>query len=144
MAYIFKQKLNIHDLVNLPQERQKRVLIHEPEDYLDALYAYYLKGQNFDIRHCQRLESLIDSVKNFTPDILIFNVEAQAKPFRLKADWIFRFKKNFPEIFVITTGFNTDSEILKVLLSAGVSSHINRRSTRPQDIAVVVRNILQV
>ena len=139
MPYIFKQKLQIQELVDL-QQPIKRILIHEPEEYLAALYQHYLQVHNFDIKHCPVLESLEVSAKNFAPDVLIFNI---GENHNSKAEWLLKFKKDFPEAGVITTGFNTNSEILKLLLSAGISSHINRKLTRPQDIAVVVKSMLQ-
>ncbi len=139
MAYLFKQKLLIGDLVDL-ELRPKRVLIHEPEEYLSALYGSYLRAHNFEVAHCPNLNLLIQTSADFLPDVLIFNLEAgQAK---VLVAWLSKFSRSFPNISVITTGFNTDAEVLKNLMPTGLISHINRRLSKPQDIVEVVKALL--
>lgn len=139
MSYIFKQKLRIEDLVDLPA-RANRVLIHEPEEYLAALYGSYLRAHNLEVNYCQSVSLLSDSVKVFSPHLLIFNLEGDNE--QSKISWLLNFKENFPSILVVTMGFNTGGETLKQLMPAGLSSHINRRLIRPQDIVDVVRALL--
>lgn len=140
MAYIFKQKLQIQDLVNI-KNSPKRILIYEPEEYLAALYGHYLKMHNFDIKHCPNLEALKPLAEISMPDILIFSAEG-GSAFTEKIAWLLNFKKNFPNVLIVTTGFKVETEALKQFMSAGVSSHLNRQLTRPQDLAVIVKNIL--
>jgi DNA-binding response OmpR family regulator len=142
MAYIFKQKLQIQDLVDYGHIL-KRVLIHEPEEYLSAIYTQYLKADNFEVQNCSTLEALKELAKSFTPDILVFNIEYLNNP-NVVGAWLLNFRKDFPYAAVITIGFNDNSENLKKLMSVGISSHINRKHTRPQDLAVIVKNILQI
>jgi hypothetical protein len=140
MAYIFKQKLNISDLANLKQ-RPKRIIIYEPEEYLSALYSHYLKEHNFDVKHCPDLKLLKTLMAAFMPQMLVYSIEG-AENQEAKLSRLFQLKKEFPNTLVITTGFNADSEILKLLLKGGIASHINRKLSRPQDLGIIVKSIL--
>ncbi len=137
MSYLFKEKFNIGDLVNI-QTQTNRVVICEPEDYLAALYAHYLSRHNFDIKHCPQVETLTGVLKLFSPRILVFNVDAQKSGRRL----ILGLRRQFPGISVITVGYNTSGELIKELMSAGVSGHIDRRLSKPKDLIHIVKAVL--
>jgi len=139
MAYLFRQKISIEDLVEINSSR-KKVLLYEPENYLAGLYEHYLQQHNFDVKHCPHLAELKQSIKAFSPDLLIFNVENWDGKKKLLA---FNFKRDFPLLPVISTGYNVNSEDLTALMDYGIQSHINRRATRPEDIAIIVKNVLQ-
>ncbi len=134
--YIFKQKLQIRDLAGI-QSLRKKILIYEPEPYLSALYAHYLRVHNFDVKHCPSLDVLRDEAEIILPDVLVFSAEHDKA-----IAWLLNFTKSFPNILVVTTGFKADSEVLKQFMSAGVSGHINRRLTRPQDLGVIIKSLL--
>ncbi len=140
MTYIFKQKLNLSDLVNL-KNQPKRILIHEPHGDLAALYAYYLKDYNFEIKHCGNLDAIQQCSKNFSPHLLIFNVdEPQAFPKIILIAKILT--KELPDLNLISTGYNLNGQELSKLMALGVNSHLNRKLSRPQDLAVLVTTIL--
>lgn len=140
MAYIFKQKLQLRDLVNI-ESSLKKVLIYEPEQYLAALYGHYLSAHNFDVKHCPNLSDLKIFAQMRRPDILIFSAEGGGA-FPEKIAWLSDFKKNFPDVPVVTTGFKAETEALKQFMAIGISGHINRRLTKPQDLVVIVKSIL--
>jgi len=139
MAYIFKQKINLADLAALGQE-PKKVLIYEPESELGALYAHYLRAHNFDIRHCPYLASIRQFIAEFEPHLLIFNAESSQALLEIS-----RVSRNFPAGFprLISTGYNLSGQKIGELMSAGVASHINRKLSRPQDLAILVETILK-
>ena len=136
MAYIFKQKLQISDLADLKQT-QKKVLLYQPEEYLGLLYGHYLKLHNFDVKHCPALDTIKAQATAFLPHVLIFNIHGQDANRELS--WLGGFKKEFPSVYVVTVGMNIDAGSLKKLLDIGVSSHVNRRHSRPQDIAILTK-----
>ncbi|MFI5205459.1 MAG: hypothetical protein ACHQVK_00815 [Candidatus Paceibacterales bacterium] len=140
MPYINKQKFQIHDLADIAQ-RPKRIVIYEPEEYLAALYAHYLRQHSFDVKHCPDLGLLKQLMLSFSPQMLVYNIEQTQSP-KAQLNRLLKLKTDFPDTFVITTGFNTGSEILKLLLEAGIASHINRRLSRPQDLPMIVKSIL--
>jgi hypothetical protein len=141
MAYIFKQKLKLSDLASLAIA-PKRVLIYEPEKDLAALYAYYLSEQNFEIKHCLDFEAIRQSVINFQPNLLIFSTDS---PDNLPKIRLFPVAliKEFPSLRVISTGYNLSGQGIGELMAIGVISHINRRLSRPQDLAILVTTLLQ-
>lgn len=141
MSYIFKQKFSLQDLA--PVEKQAyRVLIHEPEEYLSAIYGNYMRTHAFEVRHCPNLLEVKNFVRNFSPALLVFNV-GSTESLLGKLAWLASFKKEFPQIWVVTTGFGLETEMLKKLMDLGVASHLNRQLSRPQDLAIIVKSILQ-
>lgn len=141
MAYLFRQKLNISELANV-QSGTKRILIYEPEQYLGALYARYLKPDNFDVQHCFDLNQLSQAVWHFQPRLLIFSADPMGNWPKLRPV-LTLITRTFPELGVISTGYNLSNDQLAQLMAIGLSGHINRRLSRPQDVAVVVQNILK-
>lgn len=141
MRYIVKQKLNIADLVNIKQQNHK-ILLYEPEDFLAGLYLKHLIGGDFEVKHSPVLELLYGHIKEFNPKVIIFNLDTSID-INTKINWLKNFKKESPEVYIITTGFNTTSEILRIILGLGISSHINRRLSRPQDIVVLAKTLLK-
>jgi hypothetical protein len=141
MAYMFKQKLRIEDLVNI--ERQpKRIVLYEPEQYLAALYKHYLTAHNFDVKHCPELSLIKQLMSSFAPQVLVYNIEDSLKNAEPQLNRLIKLKKDFPETFVVTLGFNTSSEMLKLLLQAGVTSHINRKLSRPNDLVYIINALV--
>ena len=140
MAYLFKQKLNLADLAGRPIIGH-RVLIHEPEGYLAALYEHYLKAHNFDIKHCPDLAALKQYIAEFKPQLLILNAQSAAGP-KGGRFWDINFKKDFPELIIVTTGYNLGVQVLSKLMDAGACGHIDRRLSRPGDLVVMVNALL--
>ena len=141
MAYLFRQKLNISELVDLAQA-PKRILIHEPEEYLSALYAHYLRAHNFDVKHCPNWDKISAMVKSFRPQVFIFSADALVPHTNVKI-WglLSGLVSDFPNLKLISTGLGNSSP-LKELMAAGVLGHINRKLSRPQDLAIIVKSIL--
>ncbi len=131
MAYLYRQKLKISDLVNLPT-KANRIVIYEPEDYLGALYGHYLAYHDFDVRHCANLLELKETVSGFFPDILVFSADQGGFKLHLQS-----LTQDFPQLKVVTTAYNWTHQEIADLMSLGVLSHINRRFSRPTDLAML-------
>ena len=144
MAYIFKQKLNMSELSGII-ENPKKVLIHEPEEYLAALYSHYLQAHNFDIKHCPNLEQIRESINSFRPDVLVFSVDASSQPAAPARIWklLPYLRSSFPDLRLISTGLG-GGNYMPELMAAGVLGHINRSLHRPQDLGIIIKSILQV
>lgn len=140
MAYIFKQKLRVSDLAHISPNR-KKVLIYEPEEYLSALYGSYLRIHKFAVEHCANLDALPKTLTEFSPHLLIFNTDSPGNSLSSKS-WLMAAKKYYPELIIVTTNINLSHEGVRELMSAGISSHINRSLSRPQDIVVIVKSLL--
>lgn len=137
MSYLFKEKFNIADLVDY-QTQVRRVVICEPEEYLAALYGHYLTQHNFDIKHCPRVEGLKEVLGSFSPRLLVLNIEAN----NLERNLVLNLMRQFPNVGVITTGYNTGGEVVKELMNAGICGHIDRRLSRPKDLIYIVKAVL--
>lgn len=135
MPYIFKQKLSLQDLVNI-ENQVFRILIYEPEEYLGAIYSRYLFSDRFDIMHCQSPAEVYENLNKFNPGLLIYNID-QDREFVYGRLII----KKIPELKVITTAYNINHEVISRLMSLGVVSHINRRFSRPQDLALLAKTL---
>ena len=138
--YLFKQKLNLADLAGLTI-LPKRILIYEPETYLAALYAHYLRLHNFDIKHCPDLRGIHQLILSFQPHLLIFCADDH----KIAAEFpglVLSLSRRFPDLHFLATGYNLSHQGIKELMSAGVQSHLNRRLCRPQDIVHIVETLL--
>jgi hypothetical protein len=140
MAYFFKQKLNMGELSGLARDPRK-ILIYEPEEYLGALYAHYLKEHNFDVKHCPDLKKIKQIILGFDPELLIYSADSELSA-QSQASFFRNLSLNFPSLRVVTTGYNLSSENVREFMSAGVSSHINRRFSRPKDLAFLAKTLL--
>ena len=140
MAYLVKEKFKLSDLANLPQ-RRSGILIHEPDDFLSALYGHYLQAHNFDIKHCPHLALLKDHLLALNPAVLILNAESVG---RASGDQIggLNFRRDFPYLKVVTVGRDLTGDQVRRLMDAGVCSHINRKFSRPQDLVILVQHLL--
>jgi DNA-binding NtrC family response regulator len=138
--YLFKNKINVADLVDL-QRQSKKILIYEPNSDLGQLYSSYFKQSNFEVQHCREREILPHNLMIFSPNLLVYSLdllhETGSKTFYLQG-----IKQSFPSLTVVTVGYNLDPEALKNLMNCGVSGHINRQLSRPQDLVTVVKMLL--
>ncbi len=140
MPYLFKNRFSIAELASIDSAVQ-RIVLAEPEEYLRELYAQLLANNNFRIFHSSGSAALENEIRQFSPHLLIISsnfagADSQLPPVLKKL------KYGFPNLPVVTLGYNLDNEQLKALMSAGISSHIDRRLTRPADVVMVVKTIL--
>jgi DNA-binding response OmpR family regulator len=141
MTYLFKQKFDIRELVEMPT-RVKKILIAEPEEYLLALYTYHLSNSDYFVKPCRQFSEVSGEVLKFAPHLLIINANflgSRGVPNRCLQG----LRRHNPSMFVLTVGQNTDPADLKSLMAAGSNAHIDRRHSRPEDITAVVRTLLQ-
>ena len=140
MAYLFKQKFNVADLAKIP-ERKNRVLIFGSDVYLCQLYISHLRMSSLDARHCAGAELLGRALADFFPCLLVVDLDSLGGFGESRLRWL-NFKRDFPSLLVVTISRNLDAQSVGKLMSAGVSSHINRNFSRPQDVAEVVKVLL--
>ena len=136
MPYIVKQKLKIEDLVSLPKQ-PARVLVFEPSAYLGALYRHYFGLHGFEAMHSPDLDGLPQVLSVFLPGLLVFSAEQPRPEAALRP-----LLRDFPGLKIVTTAYNLNHAVVSRLMSAGVLSHINRRFSRPQDLVVLARTLI--
>lgn len=142
MSYLYKQKLNLMELVPVVPAK-KTILIFEPEEYLLALYSGYLTNHEFVVRPCTEAEELELKIGEHDPDLLMFNTQIFQEILEIKRI-LQSLKKQYPELPIVTISHNLDSNLIKELMNEGISSHIERKLTRPKDIVFVAKTVLNL
>jgi len=137
MAYFLKEKINLEDLAAVENFR-KAIVIVEPEEYLLDLYCEYFNRHNFHVRGCGSIDLLEKLLEQHRPHLLIINVG-----FLLKAGSSFLAKNSQDIGFkILSIGYNTDLEAVKKIMPLGVAAHIDRRTTKPQDVVDIALAML--
>ena len=141
MAYLIKEKFNLLDLAPPRNQSSKLVLIVEPEEYLLSLYAHYLTNHSFKVVSCLQPSVLHKSISNHKPDLLIVNTGIFSQ-FGMLVEALKGLRDEFRSLPMVTIGYNLNGQELGKLMAAGISSHIDRKLTRPMDLVHVVKVIL--
>jgi DNA-binding NtrC family response regulator len=142
MSYLFKQKLDLGDLISLNYSPPKVVLVAEPEEYLLNIYCNCLRSYNLQVEECRRIEDIFKSIKQYSPHLLLLSLAFPPNFYRLFFI-LENLRKNHPNLRILTIGDKVNTEVIKRLMSVGVSSHIEKQLTRPQDIILIARSILE-
>lgn len=144
MALVIREKFHISDLIPLEDEELTVVLV-EPDWYLAKLYQRYLSAHNFVVHHSSQKENLEEDLHvilaRVSPKVLIVNPDIFENSWRA-AQMIAGVGASFPSIMIVSVGYDTPAEDLRELMGAGVVSHINRRSSRPKDVASIVKALI--
>ena len=140
MAYIEKQKFNVHELA-ASRLRPIAVAIIEPDEYLAALYARYISAAHLQTHMRHDVDGIHGFIKTIQPHIIIINPNIQPSP-KIFISILNTIRENFPAILLVTIGLSSDSEAIKDYMDSGISSHINRAHTRPQDVVVIIKSLL--
>lgn len=138
MNYVQKQKFNIQELFEAVP-RGSIVGVIEPERYLAKLYEKYLQAHGFTVLHFQPGELLTVFVERVSPKlVLLASDNASAY------DHIERIRRHNPHILLVTIAHNANQEDIEHFMSHGVTSHINRKLSRPQDVADIIRGLITI
>ena len=140
MSYVFQEKFNIYDLIAL-ESQPHRVAILEPEQYLAKLYEKYLRAQGFEVIRCTERNLLHGFLSATSPRILLLNPGSFEKT-KIAIAAIGQALLAFPELLIVTIGYDTPAEELKELMSAGIASHINRKLSKPADVVYIIKTLL--
>jgi DNA-binding response OmpR family regulator len=143
MVYLFKEKFNLLDLVPVKKQPLKLVMILEPEEYLLSLYSHYLERNNFQVKHCRQVDALHKEIHSHHPDLLILNTGI-FKQLGALVDLLTELRQSFAGLPVVTIGHNINGEDISKMMATGISSHIDRRLSRPRDVVHVVEAILNL
>ena len=140
MSYITKQKFSLNDL--LPPRDHKIVGIVEAEEYLAKLYQQYLSRHAYGVHICSAVHLVGEFVYTTSPDLLVINPDIFQKLDTL-VGVIEDLIEAYPKLLIVTIGYNSEHEQLRQLMSAGIVSHLNRKLSRPQDLVIIVKSLLQ-
>jgi len=141
MAYLFREKFKVSDLAVLQRRPGRLVLIMELEDYLRELYAKHFSDNDLKVVHCTRAEELFEHVRTYGPQLLLVNIDVLDR-FSRMLGLLKLVRASFSRLPVVAISSGLDVDGLKELMDIGISSHIDRRFTRPADVVHVVKAIL--
>ncbi len=136
MKYVFKQRIVTVSRINQPGGLVL-VVAHEPQ--LFALYVRHLEPE-FKVFGSSDPQLLVTDIRRHVPDIVLLNIDAPT----LGVPAVQKVTRMFPLLKVVTTSLSADEAIMREVMNAGVSGHINRTLTRPQDVVVMVKQALGI
>jgi hypothetical protein len=139
MAYLFRQKIDLRELAGA-EYSPRLIMLAEPEEYLLALYSYYLQNYNFIVKNCADASILEEMISAHNPSLLFFNPGFYGK-ISQAASFLKKMMANFPFLQVVTIGNGVSEKELKLLMQTGIVSHIERRLSKPKDIVAVAETI---
>jgi DNA-binding NarL/FixJ family response regulator len=118
----------------------KTILLAEPEPEARSLYHRHLSANpEVEVSICEDLSGLLEHLVLLQPDLLVIN--PGENPARSLV-FLQSIKKLQPSLRIITIGYGTPDNYLDRFMQLGVSYHINRHLTRPQDIAAAAQQVL--
>jgi DNA-binding NarL/FixJ family response regulator len=80
------------------------------------------------------------SIRSHSPSVMVFDTGSDPARVTLLRNML----RQFPLLPVITTSTTVDEAFLDTLMGLGIRGHINRRYSRPQDIAEFVKESLVI
>ena len=141
MSYLFKQKVNLLDFVNVQVDFKRISILVEDQDLLQ-LYARLLAEENFVIYPCYKLSEIHEHLKNKNPHLLLINL-LDLGPTVLMQAQLKLLRTNFPDIKLVSLGLNTHYDTVKLIMDLGIISHIERNLSRPEDVGKIIKAILK-
>lgn len=140
MNYLFKEKL-VFDPVAFSGQVVPVSLVYvvEPEESLLDLYCKYLLKEKFAVKGFRNLDMLVVPKRSEPePDVAVVSSQLLRQP------QFANVRRNiFPEkIKIISIGSAPGQDFVSSLMSMGVSSHLERRLSRPGDLVEIVRALL--
>lgn len=140
MAYFLRQKFNINELVSL-SNRAKKVLLVMSEENLREIYQRYLEAQGYETVGCHFANHAQVALALPNCDLLVidFNTAQEGQD---KMEFLKIINRNFPKIPVVTVGSALESVLLEKLMALGIVGHLDRRLTRPGDLAAIIKTFM--
>lgn len=142
MSYIFKQKFTIGELVEsafLP----RTVLVREMESYLLGLYTRHLSRNAFAVRHAPEGSDVVFAIADAAPDVFLFSFHHH-EPAEEKVAVLQEVRNLYPTLPIVTVGRSLNGDVVKRLMALGVQSHVDRHTSRPEDIALIIKTLFYV
>lgn len=138
MSYLFNKSYLAENSVNvLPN--YFTIVLYEPHETLASMYKMHLEASEFRVSLCSELAGLLGHIRKLRPHLLIASIEGTFGG--LSTGELGEITEQFPYLHVITVSDNLNDTDIGSLMSLGVNSHINRKFSRPRDIALVARNV---
>ena len=130
-----------HTMRNQPFEGLSglTVLLVEPESEARAFYSKQLSGIDMKVIAADNMRAMHSSVQSSEPDVIIVNPSEDIKA---GINFLKAFRKDYPNLPIITMTMTMPDDTLDAIMSAGVSLHINRGLTRPRDLLLALEQVI--
>lgn len=137
--YLTKEKFNIQDLVDL-SFKPSRILVISADEMLRQIYQQHLEANKFLVG-LGHYKDLIPASEELTQyDLWILDIVNEL--FDEQQQWLVVAKNSYPNVKIITLGMGLPEGYLTNLMSAGIVGHIDRKLTRPQDLVLLIKTII--
>ncbi len=117
------------------------IVIAEPDECRKSLYARHLGEGDYQVVVCGQLENLPEMLRENKPHLLVLSSEFPGYLNRI-VSYLRKIKSVFPDLHIITIGFDLHADVIKQFMQHGVVSHIDRKFSRPHDLTHIVKIIL--
>ncbi len=143
MAYIFKQKFDISELISNPGFSGV-ILVAEPSSSLLGIYERHFAEKKMQIHACSNLDAIHPAIKEKQPFLAVLSLDFFSKQPEEAEDFLLNLRTNFPRLKIMTLGFDASHTTLKKIMSVGVCGHLDKRLSRPEDVVVLACQILNI
>jgi CheY-like chemotaxis protein len=140
MNYFSTQSIQLIDVLTEGRPAY-RVLVAEPEDELYGIYARHLREHRFAVYRSEHLHRLEQFIAEHEPHLVLVSLHFPEGS-RTVLEALRAMRNSRPSLHIVSIGSAVDPNTLKSILSSGASSHIDRRYSRPHDIAHIAKTIL--
>ena len=132
MQYLFRQTYNLNTSLN-----KAEVVLLEPETDLGRLYAKYLRDASYNVFQAL-LSDLHQILAEVEPKALVYssNLDSQAIIKQVTS-----IRRLYPNLHIITLSNHSEPIDVASWMEAGISAHINKKLSRPQDIVAALDQI---
>ncbi len=142
MPYMVKEKLNLLDFVG-HQPQVSTILMAGVDKNLASIYRRLMIDSKVRIEWLHGMDGITQYVDFFSPRLLIGEVTT-GKQFNQTFGHIRTVRESFPSLPIISISLALEHQELEKLMDLGTVSHINRTLTRPRDVAIIIKNILEI
>lgn len=140
MAYIHRQKFDLRSLAQLPVKPQRRVLFVGVDDVLHRIYCLHFVEQGYEV-YRSSIDAARPKIQEAEPHVVFINIDTHALQEAMVRE-ITKLAQLFPHIPIVSLARGLDAEVLKRLMRAGITSHVDRTLTTPRDLVIITENIL--
>ena len=140
MTYVFKEKFQLADLANVSRVA-KCVVLLETDSILRDIYKTEFGLLGLDSVFCENQFEVDSVVKRHNPHLFICNTDIFKNESEL-IELLKYIKKIYHYLPLLTYSLRTSPDLLSKLLNCGVSSHLDRKFSRPRDLLDIVRAVL--
>jgi DNA-binding NtrC family response regulator len=140
MEYITSHK---HTLRNEPFAMLNgiAVLLVEPEPETRSFYTNQLSNMDMRVVARDNIRAMSEDAQSDQFDVVIVNPSDDIKS---GISFLKAFRKDFPDLPVITMTLTMPDDTLDAIMNAGVTLHINRGLTRPRDLLLALEQVISM